>query len=248
MEKEAVEVFQAVESVVEAVRNAIHSVYDNPLRLYAVKFAYANIIVVPMVRGNPLNRDIWKFHSDSLSLDANYQIKWWNSVPSEASEDCLAQLSLSPWQYPRLSTLAELRAYMSELYLISAHIKDFDRLPELDDRGQELIQAYVNEITPTLNKVFQRVLDKTLEAMDYFTNLSSEQVDARLSLCRSVQAMKEMYEQLLPDAHEGGDELIDVAMSLEELYSWADKLYMAQQLAFAAYLFWASDVLEEHNC
>lgn len=246
--KEAVEVFQAIELVVEAVRNAIHSVYDNPLRFYAVKLAYANIIVVPMVRGNPLNKDIWKFHSDPLSLDANYQIKWWNSVPSEASEDCLAQLSLSPWQYPRLSTLAELRACMSELYLISAHIKDFDRLPELDDRGQELMQAYVNEITPTLNKAFQRVIDKTVEAMNYFTNLSSEQVDTRLSLCQSVQALKEMHEQLLPDAHEGGDELIDVAMSLEELYSWADKLHMAQQLAFAAYLFWASDVLEEHNC
>ncbi len=242
---QAVDVYQAIEVTVESVKKAIHSVHDNLLRRYATKCTWPDIVIVPLVKSSPLDKNAWKFPSDLLSVDPNFQMKWWNFVPVEIPQDAFSYLSLSPWNHPRLSTIKELRAAISELYLLSSHIKDFERLPDLDTQGYELLQSYTSEFVLTLSKSLQKVLDKTTEALAYFTGLPPEQVSTRPYLELSIQALVRMHRQVLPGESQNADEQLEVSMNLEELCEWVDQLNLAQQSAFEAYLFWVSDFLEE---
>jgi hypothetical protein len=239
------EVYGAVEAVIRAIQQAINSVHSNELRRYAIEFTWSNFVIVPMVRGRSLDATAWRFSSISFSVDPNQDLSWWNFVPIAIPPTAFSQLSLSAWNHPRLITGQKFMSLIFQLSLLASHIRDFERLPELDELGNGLLQQYVQQTAIPLGEAFQAVLDVEIEIGSYFNALTPPERESRPYLATAMQALVELHEQLVPADDCSSDGRIEMSMNLEEVAEWANRLNTVQQSAFSMYLFWVSDVLEE---
>jgi len=239
------EVYQTVETIIRAIQQAIDSVHSNELRRYAIEFTWSNFVIVPLVRGRSLDSTAWRFSSILFSVDPDQDLRWWNFVPVAIPSIALPQLALSTWNYPRLTVGQKLMGLIFQLSLLASHIRDFERLPELDELGNGLLQQYVQQVAIPLGEAFQAVLDVEFEIVGYFNTLASLEQESRPYLVAAIQALVGLHEQLLPLDDCSRDGKIEVSMNLEEIAEWANRLNAIQQSASSMYLFWVSDVLEE---
>jgi light-regulated signal transduction histidine kinase (bacteriophytochrome) len=202
-------------------------------------------VILLLVKGKPLEVKAIKFPSDLIAVDPDCEIKWWNFMPTDIPEKSFDQLALKPWKHPRFAAAEELRDSMPHLVLLSAHVKDFERLPDSDDIGNELLQAYVNELNSLLCEAFQSTLDKMSGLLSYFTQLSDVQKSNRQHLILAIAALGRMHEQVLPQESCVKDGNIELTMNFEDICKWSEQLDLAQSLVSAVYLYWVSDVIEE---
>lgn len=243
--KNAFEVYGTVEAVVTAIQRAINSVHSNELRRYAIDFTWSNIVIVPLVRSKSLDATAWRFSSILFSVDPNRQFNQWNFVRIAIPSDAFSQLELSTWNHPRLIVAQKLMGLIFQLSLLASHIQDFERLPELDEQGHELLQQYIQQGTMLLGESFHAVLDVEAEIGSYFNELSSLEQTNRTHLIAAMQVLVELHEHILPTADCSRDRRIEVVMTLREISEWASRLNSIQQQVNVMYLFWVSDVLEE---
>ena len=239
------EVYQAVETVIKAIQQAINSVYNNELRRYAIEFTWSNFVIVPLVRGRSLDATGWRFSSILFSVNPNQDLRWWNFVPVAIPPTAFSQLSLSTWHHPRLTVGQKLMGLIFQLSLLASHLRDFERLPELDELGNGLLQQYIQQVATPLSEAFQAVLDVEFEIGSYFNALTSLEQENRPYLVAAMQVLVGLHEQILPMNDCSRDGRIEVSMNLEKIAEWANRLNVIQQSALSMYLFWVSDVLEE---
>lgn len=241
----AFEVYGTVEAVVTAIQRAISSVYDNELRHYAINLTWSNIVIVPLVKGKSLDATAWRFPSILFSVDPNQEFNQWNFVPIVIPSNAFCQLALSTWNHPRLVVAQYLVGLIFQLSLLASHIQDFERLPELDEQGYELLQEYVQKFTVLLIEAFQAVLDVEVKIANYFHELSSVEQNNRPHLTTAIQILEEQHEHILPMADCSKDGRIEATINLTDIFEWANRLNLVQQQVSLMYLFWVSDVLEE---
>ncbi len=244
--------YNTVEGVVSAIRRAIAAARNHELRHYAITFTWSNIVIVPLVKGKSLEGMAWRFSSILFSVDTGEgTFKQWNFVPVAIPSNAFSQLALSTWTYPRLLVAQKLTGLLFQLSLLVSHIREFEKLPELDEQGHELLQQYIQRLTSPMGEIFQAVLDTETEMIDYFNQLSPSEQENRPYLITVVQGLAELHEQILPTADCSRDGRIHLTMNLLEIAEWASRLESIQQSISLIYLFWVSDVLEEaesSNC
>jgi hypothetical protein len=148
-------------------------------------------------------------------------------------------LRLTTWAEPRLEVAHKLIASVSKLSLFAAHLRDFARLPDLDEQGQKEFQDYIQRLVAPMNEALQLVLDTEVEIGNFFGEFSPSDYENRPNLVDVVQALQALHNQVLPTSDFQGQ----VSMDLEGMVEWANRLETGKQYAFLAYLFWASDIL-----
>lgn len=240
------DVYTSIERIILAIRRSIGSVQNTELRHYAITLTWSYIVVVPLVRGKSLGVTAWRFASLLFSVDnGQNELAWWNFVPVSIPSEAFSQLELSTWTHPRIEVANNLLASLSQLSILALHIKDFERLPETDEQGQEQLQQYVQQLASPMSDVFQSVLNIEKEIAGFFNELSTAEQEERPSLIAAMQVLVELHNQIMPtsDCHDG--EIIRASMGLTQIAEWASRLETLQQQAFVLYLFWVSDVLEE---
>lgn len=242
--KNVFDVYNTVEGVVSAIRRAIAAARNHELRHYAITFTWSNIVIVPLVKGKSLDGTAWRFSSILFSVDRGEDtFGQWNFVPVAIPSNAFSQLALTTWTYPRLLVAQKLRGSFFQLSLLVSHIRDFEKLPERNEQGQELLQQYFQRLITPIGETFQAVLDAEIEMINYFNQLSSSEQANRPNLIAVVQGLAELHEQILPTADCSRDGRIDLTMNLSEVAAWASRLESIQQSVFLMYLFWVSDVL-----
>jgi len=133
---------------------------------------------------------------------------------------------------------------ISSLSILASHIRDFERLPELDELGHEILQQYLQQLATPLSETFQSISNVETEIISCFSELSPIEQEKRTHLVTAMKILIEMHKQILPSADCSRDEKLQLSMNLEEISDWANRLDNGQQLAFSMYLSWVSDVLE----
>jgi hypothetical protein len=238
--------YNTVEGVVSAIRRAIAAAQNHELRHYAITFTWSNIVIVPLVKGRSLDGTAWRFSSILFSVDTGEDtFGRWNFVPVAIPSNAFSQLALSTWTYPRLVVAQKFTGLLFQFSLLVSHLRDFERLPELDEQEQELLQQYIQRLTTPMGETFQAVLDAETEMIDYFNQLSPSEQANRPNLIAVVLGLAELHEQILPTADCSRDGRIELTMNLAEVAEWASRLESIQQSVSLMYLFWVSDVLEE---
>lgn len=241
------EVYGAIQAIIASIQEAINSVHNDELRRYAIDLTWSNIVIVPLVQGKSLDSTAWKLSSILFSVDPTREFNQASFVRVIIPPDTFSRLSLQTWEHPRLALIHKFIGVIFQLSLLAAHIKDFDRMPELDDQGKELFQQYLQELSPFLSESFQLLIDSMSEIWGYYNSLTNtEELASRSYLMNSMQVFSGLCEQLLPTENftdEGN--IQQVSMNFEEMTDWADRLSAAQQIASVMYLSWVSDVLEE---
>jgi len=123
--------------------------------------------------------------------------------------------------------------------LFAAHIRDFARLPDLDEQGKKELQQYIQRLVAPMNEALQLVLDREVEIGNYFIELLPSDYEKPPNLVAAIEALKALHERVLPTSDFQGQ----VSMDLEGMVEWANRLETGKQYAFLAYLFWASDIV-----
>jgi hypothetical protein len=244
--KNSFDVYNSLESVLDAIRRGISNVHTSELRRYAIDFTWSNFAIVPLVQGKSLDGTAWRFSSILLSVNPEQDLGWWNFVPVSIPENSVSQLGISIWRHPRLAVAKNLTNSISQLSNLVSHIQDFQRLPELDELGQELLQKYIEQLAVLLGEVFQSVLDAKLQKMvDFFHELPPLEQENRPYLIEAMQILIKLYEEIRPtrDCSKGGK--VQVTMSLAEIFEWGNRLKTVQQLVPQMYQFLVSDILAE---
>ena len=244
--EKAFDVYNSVEGVVSAIRRAISAAQNHELRYYAITFTWSNIVIVPLVRDRSLDGTAWRFSSILFSGDTgNDTLGQWHFVPVAIPSKILSELALTTWTYPRLVVAQKLTGLFFQLSLLVSHLRDFERLPERDEQGHELLQQYIQRLTAPMVETFQAVLDAETEILNYFHQLSRSEQENRPNLIAVVQGLAELHQQFLPTPNCSRDGRIELTMNLAEVAEWAGRLESIQQSVSLMYLFWVSDVLEE---
>ena len=237
-------VYGVIETVVAAIKKAIISVHSNELRRYAIDFTWSNIVIVPLIKSKSLDGTAWRFSSLLFSVDPDHDFKRWDFLTVPIPSNAFSQLALLIWSHPRLRTAQKLMGLISSLSILASHIRDFERLPELDELGREILQQYLKQLATPLSETFQSVFNLETEIMSCFNELSPIEQENRTHLVTAMKILIEMHKQVLPSADCSRDGKLQLSMNLEEISEWVNRLNNGQQLAFSMYLSWASDVLE----
>jgi len=239
--EDAVAVYQMLEAIIQAMRQAVRTVPETELRRYVLNFHWPYVVVVPLVRGKSLNAAAWRLNLSVLLWED--ELRWWNYVQAQIPADAMTQLAISTWQDTRLDPAFKFLGSTTELSLYAAHIGDFLNMPQLDEEGEAQLQAYLGQISGPLGTTFQSSIDAFSVIARTFNELSSEEQTQRPHLFAAVQALVDMRANLFPADDFRGQ----LQMTVADIAEWAERLKRACEYAYLVYLFWVSDVLAIHD-
>lgn len=243
--EDVTEVFSGVENAIAAINRAINRVENTELRHYAIKLTWAYIAIVPRVRRRSLNGTAWRFDSIFFSVEpGSHQFNWWHFVPVPIPSDAYSELSLLTWSAPRLETANKLLALTSELISLLAHMRDFERLPEMDELGSQQAQLYFQDLATPISQVLEAVLDTAAVMVATFDELPQSQRLERPNLIAAMELLVNLHTLLLPTDEPQAEGRIEAHMDFASIIEWADRLQEGQHYSLLLYLAWVSDVLE----
>ncbi|MCW6053890.1 hypothetical protein K4039_28530 [Lyngbya sp. CCAP 1446/10] len=235
-----VEVHKSLESVLIAIWQAFLEFKNKDLRHHVIDLNWSFVAIVPLVKGKSLNATAWHINlTVLLSNDEQLELKWWNLVPHSIPPDALTKLMLMTWTDPCLEIGKKLIDSVSQLSLFAAHIRDFERLPDLDEQGEKQFAEYIQRLVDPMSEALQLVLDTEVEILNFLGEFSPSDYENRPNLKTVVEALQALHTQVLPTANLQGQ----VTMDLEGMVEWANRLETGKQYASLVYLFWVSDIV-----
>lgn len=235
-----VEVYNSLERLLTAIWQTFLEVKNKDLRHHVIDLNWPFVVIIPLVKGKSLNATAWRISlTVLLSNDEQLELKWWNLVSHPIPPDALNELGLMIWTQPRLEVANKLIASVSQLSLFAAHIRDFAKLPDLDEQGKKELQQYIQRLVSPMNEALQLVLDTEVEIGNSFIELSPSDYEKHPNFVAAIEYLKALHERVLPTSDFQGQ----VSMDLEGIVEWANRLETGKQYAFSAYLFWVSDIL-----
>jgi hypothetical protein len=215
---------------------------NSTIKWYAYDLFWQNIVVVPLVKGKSLDKLVYTFSTNVFLSKSLYEGKdWWNYVPKALSTQQLEVLNLSVWEMPLLDLVKQFRQAVGELFRFVVHFNDFNRLPESELEDQDtLFQNYVTEQSGYISSVYQNVLDRMTDILNYFNVLTRKEQEQRLYLLQAMEVLVEMQESITPV---NGDKEINVNMT--ELKDWMQHLQLVVEQTEVFYLYSVADVLSQ---
>ncbi|HUW11825.1 MAG TPA: hypothetical protein VM537_19015 [Anaerolineae bacterium] len=233
-------VYQAHQSVIQALKQAIGNVEDDQLKRYGLELSWPWIVFVPLVGDRCLAQSAWCMSMlVLLSRDVFGQDDWWNYSQRPVPNDAWDELGLTLCDDQRMELAADLGGAMASLALHVAHLHDLTRLPERDEQGVQLLHDHVEEFGAKTGHALQRVLELAGDMLDHLKGLGVEDLEERPACVAATQILAEMRGNLLPqEGFEGSLE-----MDLKSMGEWMVRLSSAVVQAEALRLCWAADVL-----
>jgi hypothetical protein len=231
----------SLQTVLDQIRQSVLKVAKSDLRRYVLELHWPHVVIVPLIRGKCANTVAWRIALPVITESENESLSWWNYAQSPIPMEALDQLNLKSWDLPQLSEGAKLMQYTTILFYIATHIRDFGRLPDLDEEGLTQLQAYVNRLSRHASEALQSVLDTEGEMLATFNNLSEDDQKLRPYLFESALAITDLHKTILPSE----DFSNHLEMDLQSLIDWATRLEQANGYALAASSAWLSDVIDQ---
>ena len=239
------DIYSATETLISAIRRAILAVPESQLRYYAIDLTWSTILIVPLVQGKSLASETWRFSSIQFSVDPERPLEPWNFIPVVIPNETMNELNILTWVHPRLDIAQRFLGSITRLSLLSSHLQDFKRLPEMDDQGHTILQSYIDQCSNPVNECFQVMIDTEVELLDYYNHLSSQEQESRLDLSVAVHGILELHDGIHSIGNQQNNSKFELSISLIEFSEWVNQLETLQQLVLSIYLKWVSDILME---
>jgi len=239
--RQPLDTYASLSAIFEAVRQAVRKVRASDFRRYILDLHWPYVVIVPLVRGKYANPAAWRIILPTILEGENQELKWWNYALHQIPPDALGELKIEPWDLPQLEVAAKLQQSTSMLFHAAGHIRDFRRLPDLDDQGLVQLQSYINRLNKYSSEALQTVFDAEAEMAAAFNRVPEAELEGRPALVDSARALVELHKSVQPTK----DFENSVAMGLEELIEWASRLEQAPLQALAASSAWMADMLDQ---
>lgn len=236
-----VEVYSSVEHVVKAVQKAVHTVEEPVLQQSFLPFHWSSIAIVPLIRGKSLNAEAWHININILTVgEKEEELRWWNLIRQPIPQQAFAESGFEIWNIPRLETGARLSQSVTALSLLVAHIRDLDRIPDADEQGVKQLHEYLQQVQAQITQAYQEIFDSVTAIASVCNELTPSDYENRPNFVAVMQGLSELRGIFF-------DFKTEFSLNTQELVEWAPQLEKARNTAFAIYLFWVADVLDELN-
>lgn len=236
--------YESFESVMNTLKLAIGIVENNSLKHYALEFWWPTIVVIPLVKGKSLSKTAWKLNTSILAMGTTLgEENWWNYMQHPIPSDSWDKLGLSAWEHPRLDLVNRFHSAVAFFSFFIAHLNDFNRLPELDEKGTNLLQNYVLSLSNKVSETLQLFFDSLSEMLNYFNNLERDEKERRPQLLEAMKMLIDIHHQITNGKEFQGK----VEMGLSETKEWIPHLKEALGHAELVRLLWIADILESFH-
>lgn len=235
-----IKLYEAFEAVISSLKSALGTIEPNSLKYYALDLWWPTIAIVPLVKGKSLNKTAWKISTSVFFISTSADENWWHYVQHPIPDDVWDNQKLSSWTHPRINLINRFQASFAKLSILLSHFNDFARLPESDEKGNEIIQNYVLSINPKINESLQSICDIMLEMLNYFNGLSDGEKEGRDDLFNAIKVLTEVHSQITCGKNFDGSNIV---MGFSETKDWLQQLPPFMKIEFMRFL-WISDVIE----
>ncbi|MGA9994777.1 MAG: hypothetical protein WBP93_05140 [Pyrinomonadaceae bacterium] len=237
---DAWDVHSALPDVIDAIRGAVSKVRATDLRRYVLDFHYPYIVIVPLVRGKYISPVAWRISLPVILEGDSPGLSWWNYAQHEIPSNALEELRIESWSVPELSVAADLLQSTVALFQLAGHLRDFRRLPELDEQGIEQLKLHLDRVNKYLGESLTVLLNSEMSIVNAYDVLTPSEREVHPALVEARHAVADLHKLVLPREDFDGQ----VIMKLSDLIEWADRLEHAPSQAMLVSLKWTSDVLD----
>ncbi|MDO8444637.1 MAG: hypothetical protein Q7T53_00790 [Deltaproteobacteria bacterium] len=235
-----INLYETFETVISSLKSALGAIEVNSLKYYVLDFWWPTIVIIPLVKGKSINKTAWKISTNVFLHSFFSKDNWWNYIQHPIPEELWNKLELSSWTHPRIDLINRFQASFAILSILLSHFNDFARLPELDEKGNEIIQNYVLSINPKISESLQSIFDSITEMLNYFNGLSDAEKEGRDELSGALLTLKEVHSQITFGKNfDGGN----IAMGFSETKEWLHQLPPFMKIEFMR-LLWIADVIK----
>ena len=243
--KNGIDVYNSVEKIFPEIFRSINCFTDKELGRLIFEINWPLIIIVPKIQGKCLTDKAWRIDSNTLLLGTDEGILSWRNFATQypIHRDALADLNIDIWDIPHLEIASKFAQNIVKLSLQLASIKDLERLPELDDQGISQIKTYVQKLMDDISIVIQNILESISNMTNIFGGLSPSDYYNRPNMIESMRALIELGKYIIPASNSQGE----ITLEPKTILEWANKLDEWRNYSMIAYLFWASDVIDNEN-
>jgi hypothetical protein len=233
-----IEVYSSVERVVKTVRKAFHTIEESVLRQSVIPFHYSSVAIVPLIRGKSLNAEAWHININILTVgEKEEELKWWNLIRQPIPQQAFAESGFEVWNVPRLETGGRLSESVMTLSVLVAHIRDLACIPDADEQGTEQLHEYFQQVQGQVTQAYQEIFDSVTAITSICNELTPSDYENRPNLVAVMQGLAELQDIFF-------DFKTEFSLTTQEIVEWAPQLEKARDTAFAIYLFWVADVLD----
>jgi hypothetical protein len=240
-----VEVYNSIEKIFPEFCKSFDAFKDKEPVNLIFSTRWPLIIIIPTIQGKCLTNTAWRIYSNTLlwgSCDG--KLGWWNyATQYPVPQDALTELNINLWDLPQLEVAASLNQNTFKLSLQLASIRDYDRLPELDDQGIIQFKTYLQKLVDDISIVTQNVLDSGAQMMNILGSLSVSDYNNHPNLVECRQALIEMNKYIMPVPNPMGK----ITLDQKTIKEWANELNGGKLYAALAYLFWANDIIYDYS-
>ncbi|MGE0681147.1 MAG: hypothetical protein AB7P69_09660 [Candidatus Binatia bacterium] len=230
------------EIVLEALRAAIGTRQNREeFQRYMIEFQWPETFIIPLVKGKRLDRTVWRVLTAKLWWgDNGEESNLWNYIPIPIPEEIWKELRLVMWDHERFEIVNRFRVAVVSLSLLVAQLCDFERIPETNEVGQQLLRDRVAEQSRLVSTTCQQALDALSEMTIEFSSLSPEEREQRPALTLAMQVLVDMAKNILPNTNNENT----IRMNLSEAIEWLQRLEAARSQVETVRLLWVADVLK----
>ena len=243
--KNGIDVYNSVEKIFPEIFRSINCFTDKELAKLIFEIKWPLIIIVPKIQGKCLTDKAWRINSNTLLLGTDEGIlNWWNfATQYPIHRDALTNLNIDIWDIPQLEIATKFAQNIVKLSLQLASIKDLERLPELDDQGISQIKTYAQKLMDDIRIVIQNILESRANMLKIFGDLSPSDYYNHSYMIESMRALIEVGKYIIPVPNSQGE----ISLEPNTILEWANKSDEWRNYAMIAYLFWASDIINNEN-
>ena len=206
-----IDVYNSLEQVFAAIPQAVQRVDNRELGNFVAQLRWNYVVIVPLVRGKCLDVTAWHVSLPVLlSNKETNELGWWNLVQQPIPQDAWAKLGLEIWKVPQFEFALRFLKSTAELSLLAAHIRDFERLPELDNLGLELLQSHIHSVTVKMADAFEASQKAAADLINIFEKVSETEYDHRSNLMAAMQALNDGWNNVSPVSDFNGKVTLDL--------------------------------------
>jgi len=239
--RQVADVIASLAGIIDAVGQAVRKVRKTELRRYTLETYWPYVVIIPLIRGKSVTGMAWRIILPVSAENDGHEMKWTDYSPQQIPPEAFKRLKIESWDLPQLSVQAKLVQSTTELSLVAAHTRDFNRLPDLDEQGLSQLQAYIDRLSEYGSEALQSVLDAEADMLVAYNKVPEAELGNRPALTDAALSLVELHKNILPSP----DFERRATMNLEGLTEWASRLDNAPLQALAASSSWITDILDQ---
>lgn len=245
VDSEPLRIYEDILKVLEALRNTVGETKYGSIKQITMERLYEQVCILPLVEGRLIAPAARRISSNILFTGSVFEGQdWWNQIFHPLEPDVLAALQLDVWNDPRLDITRRLSSLVANLYVLVAHLSDFNRVSDIDapeessEKAIEITQPYLERRMKLINDVLQAAIDTEVELCAFYENIT--EIDSLL--LESVPILRALHENVMPQPGKDSSEEKPLQLSVSAMPEWLTRLEQATQQTELIHLAWLEHV------